>query len=44
MYLPMTKILPYLQEDWTTSSTVSYFRIEIHRFITDIDNIRIQSI
>ena len=44
MNLPMTKILQNLQEDWKTSSTVSYFRIEINRFITNIDNIRIQSI
>ena len=44
MYLPMTKIFPNLQGDWTTSSTLSYFRKEINRFITDIDNIRIQLI
>ena len=44
MYLPITKILPNLQGDWTISSKVSYFRKEINRFITDIDNIRIQSI
>ena len=44
MYLPMTKILTNLQGDWTTLSTVSYFRKEINKFITDIDNITIQSI
>ena len=41
MHLSMTKILPNLQVDWTTSSTVSYFRKEINSFITDIGNIRI---
>ena len=44
MYLSMTKILPNIQGDWTTSNTVSYFRKELNRFITDIDKIRIQSI
>ena len=43
MYLPMTRNLPNLQREWTTSSTVSYFKKEINRFITEIDNIRIQS-
>ena len=44
MYLSMTKILQKLTGYWTTSSTVSYFRKEINRFITDIDNIKIQPI